>query len=240
MAPALSSCSRPWVSSVINSLRSTHSSPVRRHAEVFWLRGPESQSNIPRNTPKSVSSAKQSTIQASSSVTGTPTSLSISGSLPGPAACSRHEISGFDSRDSAASGSPRFRRVMTSPGGRVSGSEVALSGSSVALGVWVLAGSGVFAALRSGVAVESACGVSAGIGASIGGLGADVAASVVAGTVATACLGVGAWSPQAIRAVRIKTARSSRVVLSIFLTGPQHYGVPVRHAAFYDNRLDGL
>ena len=127
-----------------------------------------------KNTPVSVSSPRQAIVQASSSVTGTLISLSISGSLPGPAACSRHEISGFDRRDSAASGSPRFRGVMTSPGGRVSGSEVALSGASVPSGAWVLVGSGVFAALRSGVAVEIGSGVSAGIGAGVVGLGAIV------------------------------------------------------------------
>ena len=65
-APAVSSCPRSRVSSVINSLRSTHSSPVRRHVEVSWLRGPGSPINMATNTPKSVSSAKQLTIQASS------------------------------------------------------------------------------------------------------------------------------------------------------------------------------
>ena len=102
-APALSSCPRSQVSSVINSLRSTHSSPVRRHVEVSWLRGPGSPINMATNTPKSASSPRQATIQASSSGTGTLASLSISCSLPGLAACFRHEISGFDSRDSAAS-----------------------------------------------------------------------------------------------------------------------------------------
>ena len=46
-------------------------------------------------------------------------------------------------------------------------------------------------------------GVSVGSGAGVTGLGADVAASVVAGTVATAPLGAGVCSPQASSVARI-------------------------------------
>ena len=80
---------------------------------------------------------------------------------------------------------------MTSPGGRVSGSDVALSGASVSSGAWVLAGNGVVAAPSAVVSVGVACGVSVCIGAGVAGLGADVAASMVAGTVTTAPPGVG-------------------------------------------------
>ena len=117
--------------------------------------------------------------------------------------CSKHEISGFDSRDSAASESLRSRGVMTSPGGRVSGSDVALSGASVPSGSRALAGNAGVAALRPGVAVETGSGVSTGSGAGVTGLGADVAARAGAGTVATASPAVGVCSPQASRAAKI-------------------------------------
>ena len=168
---------------------------------MSWLRGPGSPINMATNTPKSVSSPRQATIQASSSGTGTLTPLSISCSLPGPAACSRHEISGFDSRDSAASESLRFRGVMTSPGGRVSGSDVALSGASVPPGAWVLAGNGVVAALGLGFSVGTGSGVSDGSGAAGVRLGATTGAAAVVG----AWAGVGSEHPA-------KVARNSRMM----------------------------
>ena len=76
-------------------------------------------------------------------------------------------------------------------------------GSDVTSGAGVLAGNGVVAAPGPGVAVETACGVSDGSGAGITGLGADVAASAGAGTVATAAPGAGVCSPQASRAAKI-------------------------------------
>ena len=116
----------------------------------------------------------------------------------------------------------------------------AVVGSDVVSGTRVLAGNAVAAALGLCVAVEMDPGVSVASGTEVVWMGTGVTASPGGGTVATAPPGVGVCSPQARRAARIKTARSSGVVLSIFLTGPQHYGVPVRHAAFSDNRLDRL
>ena len=93
---------------------------------------------------------------------------------------------------------------MTSLGGRVSGSDVALSGASVPCGAWwVLAGNAGVAALLPGGAVETGSGVSVGSAPCVGGLEGGAAASVVAGTVATAPLDVAACSPQARSAVRI-------------------------------------
>ena len=123
------------------------------------------------------------------------------------------------------------------PGGRVSGSDVALSGASVPCGAWVLAGNAGVAALLPGGAVGTVRGVSVGSAPCVVGLGVDVAVPARAGTVATTSPGVGVCSPQASRAARIKIAGSNRV-LSIFLAWPQHYGVPVRHVAFPDNRPD--
>ena len=96
--------------------------------------------------------------------------------------------------------------MMTSPGGRVSGSEVALSGASVPSGAGVLADKGVVAALGTVVSVGVAYGVSVGSAAGVTGLGNDVGPSAVAGTVATAPPCVGVCSPQASRAARITRA----------------------------------
>ena len=74
-----------------------------------------------------------------------------------------------------------------------------------ASGAGELAGNGVVAAPGRCVAVGTARGVSAGSGAGVAGLGADVAPSVVAGTVATAAPGAVCF-PQASRAVRITRA----------------------------------
>ena len=76
-------------------------------------------------------------------------------------------------------------------------------GSDVAFGPCELAGNGVVAALGTVVSVGVACGVSVCSGAGVTGLGADVAPSTEAETVATASLGVGAWPPQASRAATI-------------------------------------
>jgi hypothetical protein len=93
---------------------------------------------------------------------------------------------------------------VSSVSGACVGTGVAAAGACVgvfvASGAGVLAGNGAVAAPGPGVAVGTGSGVSVGSAPCVVGLGADVASSTGAGSVATASLGVGVVSPQASRA----------------------------------------
>ena len=95
------------------------------------------------------------------------------------------------------------------------GAAMAAVGSDVASGAWVLAGNGVVAALGTVVSVGVACWVSVASGVGVTGLGADVAPSTEAWTVATAPPGVGVSSPQASRDARI--TRIADTAVSVLL-----------------------